>query len=96
MKIFVKARVDNSKISELAKALLSGDLDTSHIKSTYFYKGDPTLGISIWEARDMDAFNEQFTPHKAYYAEVIEIAEMINPMEAQMQIAKAKIKEKLF
>jgi hypothetical protein len=83
MLFFVKVRIDVSKLAELGQKLQRGELDTSRVKSTYCIKDDPSVGLNIWEAENQEDFEKAFEPHKAYYADVMEITPVIPPEEAQ-------------
>lgn len=83
---WVKVRIDPAKMMEFGQKLQSGELSTSMIKFTYCLKNDPTVGISLWEAKNMEDFNLLFEPHKHYYAEVIDINPAIAPEEAMVTI----------
>ena len=82
MFFLVKAQIDLEKLPELGKKLQTGELDTNNIKSTYCLKDEPTVGISIWEAKNNKDFEEKFKPHKKYYKEVKEILHVITPEQA--------------
>jgi hypothetical protein len=88
MLFFVKVRIDVKKLEELGQKLQSGELDTSQLKSTYCLKEDPSVGLNIWEAEDRKTFEQVFAPHKAYYAEVMEVVPVILPQEAQILLMK--------
>ena len=83
MLFFVKVRIDIKKLAEFGQKLQSGELDTSQTKSTYCLKDDPSVGLNIWEAEDRKTFEQALVPHKTYYAEVMEVAEVIPPQEAK-------------
>lgn len=85
---FVKVRIDVAKLQELGEKLQKGELDTSNILSTYCVKNDPTVGLNIWQAKDQKDFDKKFAPHKEYYAEVIEITEVVRPEQAMQFIMK--------
>jgi dsDNA-binding SOS-regulon protein len=82
----VKVRIDTSKMKELGQKLQSGELDTKMIKFTYCLKDDPTVGVSLWMAKDKDDFDELFSPHKEYYKEIIEISSAVKPDDAMALI----------
>ncbi len=82
----VKVRIDTTRMMEFGEKLNSGELDTSMIKFTYCIKNDPTVGVSLWTAKDKDEFEEFFTPHKEFYKQVIEISSAIKPDEAMALI----------
>ncbi|MFO7656240.1 MAG: hypothetical protein R6W78_04170 [Bacteroidales bacterium] len=82
----VKVRIDTSKMMELGQKLQSGELDTKMIKFTYCIKEDPTVGVSLWAAKDNEEFDKLFAPHKEYYKEIIEISSAIKPEEAMTLI----------
>lgn len=86
MYFFVKVRIDTSKMMELGQKLMSGELDTSNTIMTYCIKDDPTVGLSIWQAKDQKCFEEIFAPHKKYYKEVINVIPVIIPAEAMKLI----------
>jgi hypothetical protein len=82
MLFFVKVRVDVNKLTALGQKLQTGALST-HPVSTYCLKEDPTVGLNIWEAEDLEAFERAFAPHREYYAAVMEITPVITAQEAQ-------------
>ncbi len=82
MLFFVKVRLDLNKLGELGQRLQAGTLPT-HPVSTYCHQADPAVGLNIWEAADRDAFERAFAPHRAYYAEVLEITPVLTAQEAQ-------------
>lgn len=84
----VKVRIDTSKMMELGQKLQSGELDTKMIKFTYCIKDDPTVGVSLWMAKDKREFDELFAPHKEFYKEIIEVTSAVKPEEAKDLILK--------
>ncbi len=82
MLFFVKVRLDLNKLGELGQRLQAGTLPT-HPISTYCLQADPAVGLNIWEAADSEVFEQAFAPHRAYYAEVLEITPVITAPEAQ-------------
>jgi hypothetical protein len=82
MLFFVKVQVDVNKLVEYGKKLQAGALPT-HPVSTYCLKDDPSIGLNIWEAENLEAFEKAFTPHREYYSVVMETAPLITPQEAQ-------------
>lgn len=85
---WVKVRIDPAKMMEFGQRLQSGELKTNMIKFTYCIKNDPTVGISLWEAKDENQFNELFVPHKEFYKEVIEVNTAVKTEEAMTLIMK--------
>lgn len=83
MLFFVKVRIDLNKLKELGKKLEKGELDLGNILSTYCLKDDPSVGINIWEADNIEEFECAFEPHKKYYVDVIEVTPVITPEESQ-------------
>lgn len=83
MLFFVKVRIDLSKMGELGQKLASGELDVSSVKWTYCPREDLTVGLNLWEAEDEKDFEAKFAPHRAYYAEVMEITPVVTAQEAQ-------------
>lgn len=81
MLFFVKVRIDTSKLAELSRKLQSGEFD-AHPQSTYCLKDDPSVGLNIWEAENLEDFERKFAPHRAYYAEVSEVTPVITATEA--------------
>ena len=79
---------DVSKLAELGEKLQSGKLDGSSIVSTHCLRNDPSVGMAIWEAKNQDAFERAFAPHRAYYSEVMEIEPVILPEEALQVLMK--------
>ncbi len=82
----VKVRIDTSKMKELGQKLQSGELDTKMIRFTYCIKDDPTVGVSLWMAKDKNDFEQLFEPHREYYKEIIEISSAVRPDEAMALI----------
>ncbi len=82
MLFFVKVRVDINKLAEFGQKLQTGVLRT-HPVSTYCLQADPAVGLNIWEAKDQEAFEKAFAPHREYYSAVMEITQVITPQEAQ-------------
>ena len=82
MLFFVKIRLDVDQLIEYGKKLQSGEIHT-HPVSTYCLKGDPTVGLNIWEAEDQETLNKVLAPHQPYYSEIMEIAAVIFPQAAQ-------------
>jgi hypothetical protein len=85
---WVKVRIDPIKMMEFGQKLQSGELKTNMIKFTYCIKDDPTVGISLWEAKNENHFNELFASHKDYYKEVIEVNPAVKAEEAMSLIMK--------
>lgn len=84
----IKVKVKLDTLSEFAGKLMSGELDRSAIISeTYCEKENPSVGISYWEADNMEEFEEKFSLWKPYY-ENIEITKVITAKEAVMQLFK--------
>lgn len=83
MLFFVKVRIDLNKLAELGEKLQNKELDMSRVLSTYCLADDPSVGLNIWEAATKAEFETAIAPHREYYAEVIEIKEVILPREAQ-------------
>jgi len=79
---WVKARINPLRMKEMGQKLSSDELKTSMIKLTYCLKNDPTVGISLWEAKNQEEFNFLFEPHKEFYKEVIDVNPAIKPEEA--------------
>ena len=87
MLFFVKVRVDVSKLGEFGRKIQSGELST-HPQSTYCLQKDPSVGLNIWEAADLDDFERKFAPHREYYAAVYEVTPVITATEAQQVLVK--------
>ena len=68
---------------ELAQKLESGELDTKMIIFTYCIKDDPTVGISLWKAKDKREFDTAFETHKKYYKEIIDVFPVVQSAEAK-------------
>jgi hypothetical protein len=82
----VKVKVKADTMKEFAKQLMKGHLDRSAIISeTYCEKDDPSIGISFWQAKDMEEFERKFSQWKLYY-ENIEIKEVITAKEAMVKL----------
>jgi hypothetical protein len=82
----VKVRIDTSKMMEFGQKLQSGAIDTSHTLMTFCLNDDPTVGISFWQADNLESFKKIFAQHKPYYKEIIEIKPVITPMESMKVI----------
>jgi len=82
MLFFVKVRIDVERLDELDAALRGGGLDRSALRATYCHRDDPEVGLNIWEADDPADFRRRFAPHRAFYADVIEITSVVGPAEA--------------
>jgi len=85
---FVKVRIDASKMIEFGQKLQNGEIDTSHIILTYCIKDDPTVGLSFWRADSQKSFEDVFAQHRIFYKEVIEIIQMVTPMDSMKLIMK--------
>jgi hypothetical protein len=85
MYIFVKVRVDVNQLGEFGKKLQSGALKT-HPLSTYCLANDPSVGLNIWEAEDMEAFEKAFLPHREFYSEILEVEPVILPEVAMKKL----------
>ncbi len=82
MLFLVKVRVKLSTLAEFGAALKEGRLDRSCVKSdTWCLKDRPSVGWSVWEAKDRADFEARFKAWRAFYDEV-EALEVIPPMEA--------------
>jgi hypothetical protein len=87
MNFLVKVKVNVSTMMEFGQKLQKGELDRSCIKGeTYCVKDDPSVGYSIWEAKNKEEFEEKFNPWKKYY-ESTEVIEVILPNEAMKILA---------
>jgi hypothetical protein len=83
---FAKVRIDPAKMAEMGQKLQSGELDTSQLMLTYCLKDDPTVGMSIWKASTVDDFETQFAQFVPYYKDVIEVTQVVTPMDAMTLI----------
>jgi len=91
MLFFVKVRFDVNKLAEFGQKLQEGVI-TTHPLSTYCQAHDPAVGLNIWEAQDREDFERLFAPHRQFYAEIIEIAQVITPDES-MKILMSRGKD---
>ena len=82
MLFFVKVRVDVNKLVEFGQKLQAGVLKT-HPLNTYCLRDDASVGLNIWEAENLEAFEKAFAPHREYYSDVMEIVPVITAQEAQ-------------
>ena len=82
MLFFVKVRIDVDQVNELGRALAEGSLDRSALRSTYCHQYDPEVGLNIWEADDLADFRRRFSPHRAFYRDLVEVTPVITPAEA--------------
>jgi hypothetical protein len=87
MLFYVKVRIDVRKLAELGRKIQRGEFN-SHPKSTYCLQNDPSVGLNIWEAEDLDDFERKFAPQREYYAEVYEVTPVITATEAQQLLVK--------
>ena len=81
MYFFVKVRVDRAKLAEFGTKLRGGAI-TTHPLSTYCLQDDPSVGVNIWEAADRADFETQFSQHREYYSEILEISPLLTTPEA--------------
>lgn len=86
MLFFVKVRIDTSKMMEFGQKLQNGEIDTSHTIMTYCIKEDPTVGISFWHADSQKSFEDIFAQHRVYYKELMEVVQVITPMDSMKLI----------
>jgi hypothetical protein len=87
MLYFVKVRIDLNKLAELGKKISSGGFEANP-QSTFCLKGDPAVGLNIWEAEDDADFERKFAPHREYYAEVYEVTPVITAVQAQQLLVE--------
>ena len=86
----IKVKVNAAAIKDFAEKLMSGQLDRSAIISeTYCEKSDPSIGISFWQAKDLEEFESKFSSWKPYY-ENVEIKEVITAKEAMIALFNQK------
>jgi len=88
MLFYIKVRIDISKLAELGQKLFSGELERSQTVSSHCIKEDPEVGINIWETESKEELNRLLAQYKPYFAEVIEIQEIIKPMDAFVVLQK--------
>jgi len=88
MLFYIKARIDITRLAELGQKLFSGELERSQTVSAYCLKDDPEVGVNIWETENKDELNRLLAQYKPYFAEVIEIQEIIKPMDAFVILQK--------
>lgn len=82
MLFYVKVRIDTKKVMQLLEAMESGELNSSHVKTTYCLKEDPAVGINICEATDLEDLKRRLLPHQVFYKEIVEIVPLILPEES--------------
>lgn len=87
---FAKVRIDPAKMAEMGQKLQSGELDTSQLMVTYCLKDDPTVGMSVWKASSKSDFETNFARMVPYYKEVMEVIQVVTPMDA-MNLIVAKM-----
>jgi hypothetical protein len=87
MLFFVKVRIDLSKLAVLGQKMQKGEL-TTHPNSTFCLKDDPSVGLNIWEADDLEDFEQKFSQHREYYSDVYEVTPVITAVEAQQLLVK--------
>ena len=90
MLFFVKVRIDIDHIDELGRRLADGTLDRSALRSTHCHRFDPEVGLNIWEADSPTEFWQQFTPHRAYYRDLLEVTPVITPGEAMHLLLESR------
>jgi len=86
MLFFVKVRIDTDKMMEFGQKLQNGEIDTSHTIMTYCIKEDPSVGLSFWHADSQESFEKVFLQHKVYYKEIVEVIQVVTPMDSMKLI----------
>ena len=86
MFFFVKVRIDTTKMMEFGQKLQNGEIDTSHTIMTYCIKEDPSVGLSFWHADSQESFEKVFLQHKVYYKEIVEVIQVVTPMDSMKLI----------
>jgi len=89
MLFFVKVRIDTTRMMEFGQKLQNGEIDTSHTIITYCIKDDPTVGLNFWYADTIEEFEKVLTQYRAFYKEIIEIIQVITPMNAMKLIMES-------
>lgn len=92
MFFFVKVRIDTTRMMEFGQKLQNGEIDTSHTIMTYCIKEAPTVGLNFWYADTIEEFEKVLSQHRPYYKEIIEIIQVITPMNA-MELIMENIKK---
>jgi len=82
MFFFIKVRIDTNKMMEFGQKLQNGEIDTSHTVMTYCIKDDPTVGLNFWCTDSIEEFEKVIAQYRPYYSEIIEIIQVITPMNA--------------
>ena len=85
---FVRVRIDATKMIELGQKLQNGELDNSNIIMTFCLQDDPSIGLNFWKAKNRNHFDEIFACHKPYYKDIMEITEVITPLDAMKKLIK--------
>lgn len=85
---FVKVRIDVTKMIEFGQKLQNGEIDTSHTILTYCIKDDPTVGLNFWYADTVEEFEKVLAQYRTYYKEIIEIIQVVTPMNAMKLITE--------
>ena len=88
MLFYIKARVNILKMAEFGQKLFSGELDRSQTVSSYCLKEDPEVGINIWETENREELDRLLEQYKPYFTEIIELKEVIKPMDAFVVLQK--------
>jgi hypothetical protein len=82
----VKVKVNTDTLKDFAKKLMKGQLDRSAIISeTFCEKDEPSIGISFWQAKDLEEFESKFSSWRPYYQN-IEIKEVITAKDAMLKL----------
>jgi hypothetical protein len=88
MLFYIKARIDVSKMAEFGQKLFSGELERSQTVSSYCLKDDPEVGINIWETENKEELDKLLSQYRPYFSDVIEVKEVIKPMDAFVVLQK--------
>ena len=86
MLFFVRYRLKEERLKELAEAVRSGEF-TYKAKYVYASLNDPLVGLTIWDVPTEDMFDVIKTQLEQY-ADISEIMPVISAEEAQQRIFK--------
>lgn len=88
MLFFLKVKIDVAKMSEFGQKLFSGELERSQTIYSCCLKDNPEVGLNIWETENREEFEMILDTYKPYFSEIIEIKEVIKPMDSFVLLQK--------
>ncbi|MFC1555086.1 hypothetical protein ACFL7D_10655, partial [candidate division KSB1 bacterium] len=84
MLFFVKYRLKNEKLGNLAEEVRSGGLSIK-AKHVFTSREDPFVGLTIWEAQDQDEMTE-ILEKLGMFADISETIPVMSAKDAQERI----------